>query len=166
MANQCKRKQSAIKSVSRFLKSQLLKPLVFLVSCTCRLRILGIRMSWVVRIREKESFEVIWRNGHSIWLRLTLNLYMGSGDQMNKEWWLLGCWDRGRSGGPSRGYSTAPCTGTCTQTITLPIIIDGKRHYIPGPRCVLGSKLSGTGLHSGGKSLMEVGWVIRIRSNS
>ena len=85
---------------------------------------------------------------------------------MNKEWWLLGCWDRGRSGGPSHGCSTAPCTGTCTQTITLPIIIDGKRHYIPGPRCVLGSKLSGTGLHSGGKSLMEVGWVIRIRSNS
>ena len=46
------------------------------------------------------------------------------------------------------------------------IILDDKGDYIPGPRCVAGSKLSGTSLHSGGRSEMEVGWVIRIRSNS
>ena len=36
---------------------------------------------------------------------------------MSKEWCPLDCWDRDRSVGPSRGCSTAPCTGTCTSNI-------------------------------------------------
>ena len=36
---------------------------------------------------------------------------------MSKEWCILDCWDRDRSVGPSRGCSTAPCTGTCTSNI-------------------------------------------------
>ena len=41
-----------------------------------------------------------------------------------------------------------------------------KRYYLPWPRYEPGSKSSGTGSHSGGISGTEMGWVIRIRSNS
>ena len=41
-----------------------------------------------------------------------------------------------------------------------------KGHYLPWPRYEPGSKSSGTGSHSGGISGTEMGWVIRIRSNS